>query len=80
MDLLGIYLALTYGINLLLCIIMTVNDYKAGRLFMNIGNILFASVFLLLSPVSVWIMLVFIVGINLPEDFWSRPIIKLKKK
>lgn len=59
---------------------MTVNDYKAGRLVLNLGNILFASVFLLLSPVSVWIMLVFIVGINLPEDFWTRPIVNLKKK
>lgn len=80
MEWLTVYTIETYIINLLFAVIITVNDYKSNSLVISIENILFGLLFLIMSPISVWIMLFYIIQSNLPEDFWSRPIIKLKKK
>ena len=80
MEGLIVYLIASYSINLLFAVIMTINDYKSNDLVVSIKNILFCLAFLLFSPISVWIMVFYIIKSNLPEDFWSLPIIKFKKK
>ena len=80
MEILTWYLIAAYSINLFFAVVMTVNDYKSNSLQMNLKDILFVLAFLIMSPISVWIMIFYIIQSNLPEDFWTRPIIKLKKK
>ena len=80
MEILTWYLIAAYSINLFFAIIMTVNDYKSNGLEISVENILFALVILIMSPIAVWVMIFYIIIDNLPEDFWTRPIIKIKKK
>lgn len=80
MEILTWYLIAAYSINLFFAIIMTVNDYKSNGLEISVEHILFALVFLIMSPIAVWVMIFYIIMDNLPEDFWTRPIIKIKKK
>ena len=80
MEILTWYLITAYSINLFFAIIMTVNNYKSNGLEISVENILFALVFLIMSPIAVWVMIFYIIMDNLPEDFWTRPIIKIKKK
>ena len=80
MEILTWYLIAAYSINLFFAIIMTVNDYKSNGLEISVENILFALVILIMSPIAVWVMIFYIIMDNLPEDFWTRPIIKIKKK
>ena len=80
MEVLMVYTIATYSINLLFTVIIAVDDYKSNGLEISIENILFGLLFLIMSPMSVWIMIFYIIKSNLPEDFWSRPIIKFKKK
>ena len=80
MEILTWYLIAAYSINLFFAVVMTVNDYKSNSLQMNLKDILFVLAFLIMSPISVWIMIFYIIQSNLPEDFWTRPIIKIKKK
>ena len=80
MEILTWYLIAAYSINLFFAIIMTVNDYKSNGLEISVENILFSLVILIMSAIAVWVMIFYIIMDNLPEDFWTRPIIKIKKK
>ena len=74
------YLIASYLLTLMLAIVMAVNDYKSGNMNYSLSDI-FKVLFVLVSaPITLWIMIFLIIKDNLPEDFWTRPIIKIKKK
>jgi hypothetical protein len=80
MEIFTWYLIASYLLTLTLSIVMSVNDYRSGNMnysLLNLTVILFALAF---APITLWLIIFFIIKENLPEDFWTRPIIKIKKK
>ena len=80
MEIFTPYLIASYLLTLMLIAIMTFNDYKSGELIFNLKEIFNISFALIFAPITLWIMVKEIIKENLPEDFWTRPIIKIKKK
>ena len=77
MEIFTWYLIASYLLTLTFSIVMAVNDYRSGNMDYSLSDVLFVLVF---APVTLWLIIFFIIKENLPEDFWTRPIIKIKKK
>jgi len=80
MEIFTWYLIASYLLTLTLSIVMAVNDYRSGNMNYSLSNITVILFVLAFAPITLWIMIFFIIKENLPEDFWTRPIIKIKKK
>ena len=80
MEIFTWYLIASYLITLMLAIVLSVNDYRSGNMNYSLSNITVILFVLAFAPITLWIMIFFIIKENLPEDFWTRPIIKIKKK
>ena len=77
MEIFTWYLIASYLLTLIFLIVMAVNDYRSCNMDYSLSDVLFVLVF---APVTLWLIIFFIIKENLPEDFWTRPIIKIKKK
>jgi len=80
MEIFTWYLIASYLITLMLAIVLSVNDYRSGNMNYSLSDITVILFVLAFSPITLWIMVKKIIKENLPEDFWTRPIIKIKKK
>ena len=80
MEIFTWYLIASYLLTLTLSIVMSVNDYRSGNMNYSLSDIFKALFVLVSAPITLWIMIFLIIKDNLPEDFWTRPIIKIKKK
>jgi len=80
MEIFTWYLIASYLITLMLAIVLSVNDYRSGNMNYSLSDITVILFVLAFSPITLWIMVKKIIKKNLPEDFWTRPIIKIKKK
>lgn len=80
MEILTWYLIASYILTLILAIVMSVNDYRSGNMNYSLSNLTVIFFVLAFAPITLWLMIFFIIKQNLPEDFWTRPIIKIKKK
>ena len=80
MEIFTPYLIASYLLTLILSIVMAVNDYRSGNMNYSLSDITVILFVLAFSPITLWIMVKKIIKENLPEDFWTRPIIKIKKK
>ena len=74
------YLIESYLLTLMLAIVLSVNDYRSGNMNYSLSDITAISFALIFAPITLWLMIFLIIKDNLPEDFWTRPIIKIKKK
>jgi multisubunit Na+/H+ antiporter MnhG subunit len=80
MEIFTWYLIASYLLTLTLSIVIAVNDYRLGNMNYSLSDITVILFVLAFSPITLWIMVKEIIKENLPEDFWTRPIIKIKKK
>ena len=80
MEIFTWYLIASYLITLMLAIVLSVNDYGSGNMNYSLSDITAILFVLAFTPITLWIMIFLIIKDNLPEDFWTRPIIKIKKK
>ena len=80
MEIFTWYLIASYLITLMLAIVLSVNDYISGNINYSLSDIFKVLFVLVFAPVTLWLIIFFIIKENLPEDFWTRPIIKIKKK
>ena len=80
MEIFTLYLIASYILTLTLSIVISVNDYRSGNMNYSLSDITVILFVLAFAPVTLWIMIFVIIKDNLPEDFWTRPIIKIKKK
>ena len=80
MEIFTWYLIASYILTLMLAIVLSVNDYRSGNMNYSLSDITVILFVLAFSPITLWIMVKKIIKENLPEDFWTRPIIKIKKK
>ena len=80
MEIFTLYLIASYLLTLTLSIVMSVNDYRSGNMNYSLSDIFKVLFVLVFAPVTLWLIIFFIIKENLPEDFWTRPIIKIKKK
>ena len=80
MEIFTPYLIASYLLTLILSIVMAVNDYRSGNMNYSLSDIFKVLFVLVFAPVTLWLIIFFIIKGNLPEDFWTRPIIKIKKK
>ena len=80
MEIFTWYLIASYLLTLMLAIVMAVNDYKSGNMNYSLSDITVILFVLAFAPITLWIMVKKIIKENLPEDFLTRPIIKIKKK
>ena len=80
MEIFTWYLIASYLLTLMLAIVLSVNDYRSGNMNYSLSDITVILFVLAFSPITLWIMVKKIIKENLPEDFWTRPIIKIKKK
>ena len=80
MEIFTWYLIVSYLLTLTLSIVLSVNDYISGNMNYSLSDITVILFVLVFSPITLWIMIFLIITENLPEDFWTRPIIKIKKK
>ena len=80
MEIFTWYLIESYLLTLMLAIVLSVNDYRSGNMNYSLSDITVILFVLAFAPITLWIMVKEIIKENLPEDFWTRPIIKIKKK
>lgn len=80
MEIFTWYLIASYLLTLMLSIVLSVNDYRSGNMNYSLLDITVILFVLAFAPITLWIMIFPIIKDNLPEDFWTRPIIKIKKK
>lgn len=80
MEIFTWYLIASYLLTLMLAIVLSVNDYRSGNMNYSLSDITVILFVLAFAPITLWIMVKKIIKENLPEDFWTRPIIKIKKK
>ena len=80
MEIFTWYLIASYLLTLMLTIVLSVNDYRSGNMNYSLSDITVILFVLAFAPITLWIMVKKIIKENLPEDFWTRPIIKIKKK
>ena len=80
MEIFTWYLIASYLLTLMLAIVLSVNDYRLGILDYSLSDIFKVLFVLIFAPVTLWMIIHLIIKQNLPEDFWTRPIIKIKKK
>ena len=80
MEIFTPYLIASYLLTLTLSIVISVNDYRSGNMNYSLLDITVILFVLAFAPITLWIMVKKIIKENLPEDFWTRPIIKIKKK
>lgn len=80
MEIFTLYLIASYLLTLMLAIVLSVNDYRSGNMNYSLSDITVILFVLAFAPITLWIMVKKIIKENLPEDFWTRPIIKIKKK
>ena len=80
MEIFTLYLIASYLLTLMLAIVLSVNDYRSGNMNYSLSDITVILFVLAFAPVTLWLIIFFIIKENLPEDFWTRPIIKIKKK
>ena len=80
MEIFTWYLIASYLLTLMLAIVLSVNDYRSGNMNYSLSDITAILFVLAFAPITLWIMVKKIIKENLPEDFWTRPIIKIKKK
>ena len=80
MEIFTLYLIASYLLTLTLSIVMSVNDYRSGNMNYSLLNLTVILFVLAFAPITLWLIIFFIIKENLPEDFWTRPIIKIKKK
>ena len=80
MEIFTLYLIASYLLTLMLAIVLSVNDYRLGNMNYSLSDITVILFVLAFAPITLWIMVKKIIKENLPEDFWTRPIIKIKKK
>jgi uncharacterized membrane protein YqjE len=80
MEIFTWYLIASYLLTLTLSIVIAVNDYRLGNMNYSLSDITVILFVLAFAPITLWIMVKEIIEENLPEDFWTRPIIKIKKK
>ena len=80
MEIFTPYLIASYLLTLILSIVMAVNDYRSGNMNYSLSDITVILFVLAFAPITLWLINFFIIKENLPEDFWTRPIIKIKKK
>ena len=80
MEIFTLYLIASYLLTLMLAIVLSVNDYRSGNMNYSLSDITVILFVLAFAPITLWIMVKKIIKENLPEDFWTRQIIKIKKK
>ncbi len=80
MEILFWYIIASYILTLILAIIMALDDYSSNKLNYSLSNIFTIISILVFAPITFWIVTSFIINKFLPKDFWTRPIIKIKKK
>ena len=80
MEIFTWYLIESYLLTLMLAIVLSVNDYRSGNMNYSLSDITAILFVLAFAPITLWLMIFIIIKDNLPEDFWTRPIIKIKKK